>query len=538
MSNPESSTFARWKSHFINWREWELNPIVVKELRQAVRSWAVTGMLFLFLVVLLGTAIVMLLTQSFENEISSVMGSPIFGAFSGILTLASVVFIPLYIGVRVAAERQDNNIDLLYVTTLTPGRIIRGKFFCGAYVALLFVSCCMPFMTFTTLLRGVDLPTIFFSLLVLFMIVCLIVQATIFFACLPISKALKILLALIVFVGMFVSGISLTFSSVFFMRAGVGTSMSDPNFWIAFFSMAIVMIGIGLLLYFLSVALISPPSANRALPVRVYLSFVWLLGAVIAFYWTQKSGEMQVILAWTIPSLVTLFIALVVVVSNEDELSLRVLRAVPKNPLKRALAFLFYNGAAGGVVWNALLMALTFLFSLAILKTGAVPRLMGSRSRLTRTMSQEDFDDFFTSVLSLLLYGFAYALAGLWIHRRFLSRRPAKLAGLFAVLLPAGYAIVLYFGLFFINRLSWKTVESLQPGNMFNVYALKDPQQKTVHLFFAVAMFLIFCALNLKWFSRQARRFQRYERSEIVPPVIASMLASSVAASSAVESAK
>ena len=35
-----------------NWRTWEPNPIVVKELRQAVRSWAVTGMLLLFLAVL------------------------------------------------------------------------------------------------------------------------------------------------------------------------------------------------------------------------------------------------------------------------------------------------------------------------------------------------------------------------------------------------------------------------------------------------------------------------------------------------------
>ena len=35
------------RNHFVNWREWELNPIVIKELRQAVRSWAVTGMLLL-----------------------------------------------------------------------------------------------------------------------------------------------------------------------------------------------------------------------------------------------------------------------------------------------------------------------------------------------------------------------------------------------------------------------------------------------------------------------------------------------------------
>jgi len=40
-----STVFAKAKLHFTHWREWELNPIVVKELRQGVRSWTVTGML-------------------------------------------------------------------------------------------------------------------------------------------------------------------------------------------------------------------------------------------------------------------------------------------------------------------------------------------------------------------------------------------------------------------------------------------------------------------------------------------------------------
>ena len=91
-----------------------------------------------------------------------------FSAFMVILAGASIFFIPLYIGVRVAAERQENNPDLLYVSTLSPARIIWGKFLCGAYMALLFFSACMPFMAFTNLLRGVDLPTVFFILFFLF----------------------------------------------------------------------------------------------------------------------------------------------------------------------------------------------------------------------------------------------------------------------------------------------------------------------------------------------------------------------------------
>ena len=61
-----SRIFSNLKSHFTNWRHWELNPVVVKELRQAVRSWAVTGTLLLFLLVLFCSAVIFFVTQSFE----------------------------------------------------------------------------------------------------------------------------------------------------------------------------------------------------------------------------------------------------------------------------------------------------------------------------------------------------------------------------------------------------------------------------------------------------------------------------------------
>jgi hypothetical protein len=524
MNNSASSILARWKNHFTNWREWELNPIVVKELRQAVRSWAVTGMLFLFLLVLFGTALVVLITQSFDNNNSGMMGSVVFSAFISILTLASVIFIPLYIGIRVASERQENNIDLLYVTTLSPGRIIRGKFFCGVYVAVLFFSCCMPFMVFTNLLRGVDLPTIFFNLLVLFLAVCLVVQAAIFFACLPISKPLKIFAGLFALFSLLPFGSSMMFFSFGMMRSGIGTMMVGGHFWVAFLNGFAIGAGIMLLLYFLSVALISPPSANRALPVRLYLTFLWLLTGAIAMFWIIKESQPRMILAWAIPNIIVLLCSLVVVVSNEDELSLRVLRVVPVNPGKRALAFLFYNGAAGGLVWAALLTGATFLVAQSFLNpAGALSRSLGFSTSRFNLLSADDFHDFSISLGSFLLYAFAYALAAVFIHRKFFPRRPAKVAGVFAVLLPAGLAIVLYLGLFFLNRLSWKTIESFQPGNMFNVFGMKDSDLKSLHVYIAAILLILFSALNAKWFVLQMRRFQRYDRNVAAPPVIAQM---------------
>ena len=184
-----TAALIRLKSHLAGWREWELNPVIVKELRQAVRSWTVTGMLLLFLVVLFITSLGFLITQSFDVNSDLQLGGTVFSVFVVLLAGASILFIPLYTAVRVAFERQENNPDLLYVTTLSPFRIMLGKFLCSAYIVLLFFSACMPFMAFTNLLRGVDLPTVFYILFLLFVMVCGANTVAIFFACLPVSRA-------------------------------------------------------------------------------------------------------------------------------------------------------------------------------------------------------------------------------------------------------------------------------------------------------------------------------------------------------------
>src|SRR5471032_3230079 len=111
MTKTTSSAFIRWKNHFVHWREWEMNPIVIKELRQGVRSWTVTGMLLLFLVVLFIASLGFLVTQTFDASADMGLGGTMFSAFTVILAGASILFIPLYIGIRVAQERQDNNPD-------------------------------------------------------------------------------------------------------------------------------------------------------------------------------------------------------------------------------------------------------------------------------------------------------------------------------------------------------------------------------------------------------------------------------------------
>ena len=88
----------------------------------------------------------------------------------GILMFTCMIFVPLYSGGRMSLERSNADMDLLYVTTLSPGAIVRGKYLTATALTLLIFSASMPFMILTYLLRGIDLPSIFFVLAVCFSI--------------------------------------------------------------------------------------------------------------------------------------------------------------------------------------------------------------------------------------------------------------------------------------------------------------------------------------------------------------------------------
>ncbi|MGH7981452.1 MAG: hypothetical protein ACREE6_18900, partial [Limisphaerales bacterium] len=357
------------RNHFAHWREWEMNPIVVKELRQAVRSWAVTGMLLLFLAGLFVISVVFFVSGA-DSDPDAQLGGDLFLAFAIILAIASLFFIPLYLGIRVAAERQENNPDLYYVSTLSPARIIRGKFLCGLYMAVLFFSACMPFMAFTNLLRGVDLPTVFFILFYLFLTVCTLNMAAIFLGCIPATRPFKIFFGL---VGIIVSIYSIVGSLTFmfrFVTLGVASAMDGRNFWIGTLTALAIYAAVAGLFYVMAVALVSPPSSNRALPVRVYFTAAWFLTGLLSLAWVTMgahwhfpAGHSDPVGIWFHSMINLLTASVIVVVSNSDAFSHRVRRAIPRAPWNRFFAFLFFNGAAGGLVWAAAMMAATFLFA-------------------------------------------------------------------------------------------------------------------------------------------------------------------------------
>jgi hypothetical protein len=89
-----------------------------------------------------------------------------------------------------------------------------------------------------------------------------------------------------------------------------------------------------------------------------------------------------------------------------------------------------------------------------------------------------------------------------------LQNRPPKLTGLLMLLLMGGWALMPYFILFFINRLSWKSVDGLQLGSVFNVFSMRDDAGLVKHLYFALAWLALMVLVNAKWFFEQIKNFR------------------------------
>ncbi|MFM8470235.1 MAG: hypothetical protein ACKODH_09735 [Limisphaerales bacterium] len=503
-----------------NWRTWEPNPIVVKELRQAVRSWAVTGMLLMFLAVLFFVTVGFLLGQSFHISPNQALGREIFQFFLPVLSIVSFIFIPLYVGGRLTAERLDGNVDMLYITTLSAARIIRGKLLCGIYLTVLFFSVCAPVMVFTNLLRGIDLPTVFVLLTIAFLLSLLSLQAAIFLSCLPASKGLKLLVGLPAGGGMMslVSGMVAILMDL--MREGVGSRLGTWDFWgpaLSLFLVGLLLFGF---LHLAAIALISAPSANRALPLRSYVTGTWLFTLVVALLWAARSGYVEPFYVWASFTTGIMVLALLISVAEGDVLSVRIRRTIPEAPGKRGLAFFFYSGTAGGLAWTIALSAATILVVAVAFKPlmSVFPTAFTGRppSHVAGSSSGE-----LTSYLStIILYVLAYSLFGLFIHRRFQSHRPPIVAAMIAVALPARWAIVPNLVLFFLNKLSWDALQERQLGNLFNVFGMKNQAYLPDHLTCALVLTALGVLLNLKWFLAQRAAFQplRREAQTVTPP--------------------
>ena len=475
-----------------------INPIVVKELRQAVRGRFVVTVITLSLIAQLVAVAVLAVTARINMD--NINAQPVgLGAFMTIFTLlftACIFFVPMHSGFRMAAERSDTNVDLLFITTIRPRTIVLGKLFTALALVCLLFSSSLPFLVFAYVLRGIDFLSIAYVLVFALVIIGSQAILSLFAACIPVSKPFKLLLAFALFIGTFMLYAPTLAVATEVMRLGVTIVYQDKDAMTVTLAVGGALLTFDVLMLIVTTAMITPAAANRALPIRLSLALLWCVSAAAGVATMITARSVVPLALWAAMQLGLLTLVLMSAIGERETWGPRVARTIPRSHLKRTLAFLFYSGGAGGTLWALGFMGLTV----------ACYYIAGSYA------ARLDYYDALGSHLSnAALCVAGYALAALLLRRTLLQRIPPRVTWAIALLLFLLGAIVPPLVTFLFWTETPEFPMYFQYATIFNPFPSSTEQPadwRTLVLSIWAGVMLL---ANVEWMKRQARGFKPLE---------------------------
>jgi hypothetical protein len=256
-----------------------LNPLVVKEVRQGVRSrvfWVSFGLMLLSCFILSLVAYVSTRDGGYSTE-----GQTFFFGFFVCLGMVHFFIIPYSAYRSLAREREDETWVLLILTGLGPRRILRGKVASFLVQAGLYASAVGPFLLFSYYLNGIDLPTI---LGVLGLGAVWLVFLTVVAVCAATLADGRMGRALVHLVLLGTLGMSLMYGLVaafFLSEQGYRSVARDDEFFIVSCGLLWAMLTYGWVLFETAAARLSLSTENYTWGPRLALTLQLLLSGVL-----------------------------------------------------------------------------------------------------------------------------------------------------------------------------------------------------------------------------------------------------------------
>ncbi len=327
-----------------------LNPILVKEARQALKSkqFVITYTLLL----LCGWCWSLLGVAIWSPAIYfSGGGSYMLFGYCLILNVAMILIVPFTAFRSLAAESEHGTFELMSITTLSARQIVTGKLGSAILQMLVYYSALTPCVAFTYMLRGVDVVTIFLILFYTFLISVLASAVALFLATLTRSQTWQVLVSVIVLIALVALTIfwCVMVSALTFENGAA--PLDEPMFWIGNLAMLTAHISYMILFVFAAAAQISFASDNRSTKLRIILlGQQVLLLAWMAYFWfaTPVSDIPAVFITL---SAIHWAMAGALIIGEKPELSPRVKRQLPQSFVERLLFTWFNPGAGTGYVF-------------------------------------------------------------------------------------------------------------------------------------------------------------------------------------------
>ncbi len=330
-----------------------LNPILVKETRQALKSKQFLITFALVLICGWAWSILGIALSEASRGAREAGGEMFFGYFV-ILSFPLLVIVPFSAYRSLASEWEDNTYELLSISALKPHQIVSGKLGSSLLQIALYLSAIAPCLAFTYLLRGIDLPTMLF---LLFWLVVNAISSTLLALCaatISRAKHWQVIMSVVL-----VAGCLLNFSS--FGIALAGEMLFSPfrmlyfdqgGFWAVCGMILTAAIGYDVMFFLIARAALMFSSENRSTGLRICMVVQYLLFMGWAFwFWLflYPSHEFLAVFAMLVG--IHWWVMGMFLIGERPELSQRAKRNLPQSFVGRMFWISFNPGSGTGYLF-------------------------------------------------------------------------------------------------------------------------------------------------------------------------------------------
>lgn len=356
------SPFAQKTSFWIRLDQWlerggeRLNPILVKEARQALKSRQFLVTFSLLLICgwawsLLGVALLM------PSVYFAPSGPFMLIGYFIVLNVPLLLIVPFSAYRSLAGERDDGTFEMLSITTLSSRQIVTGKLGSAVLQMLVYYSALSPCIAFTYLLRGVDILSILLMLVYTFLASLFLSALGLMVATLTHFRHLQMLLSVLLLLGLlFVTFLWCTWSIAMVSQSGA-LPYDEPAFWISHLTLISGHASYVVLFVLAAAAQLSFASDNRSTRLRIVMVVQQVLITGWCLYLWLQADDDDVLYVLPILSGVHWMVMGSFMIGELAQLSPRIRRRLPQSFLGRLFLTWFNPGSGTGYVFACVNLA-------------------------------------------------------------------------------------------------------------------------------------------------------------------------------------
>ncbi len=325
-----------------------LNPILIKETRESLKSRQFLITFFLLLALtLLWTCLGIIFNAPEVYYLPT--GASLLSGYYFLLAVPIFGLVPLIALRSLSGEIDNDTFELMSITELASGQIVRGKFASAVLQMVLYLAAVVPSLAFSYLLRGVSLTEIAMVLIAVFMAGLVLTSIALMMAPLVsgyLGQALAIvgLITIILFVQSMMAGICLS------EIVGTGVASTRDGWLVTLITSINLLVFVKVFLRS-AAAGIAPVSENRSTSLRYWTlvqQSLWIVTIVsLSIYYDEfewiNFGSFILATYWLVIGTIAL--------TESTEISPRVRRELPSTILGRAFFSALMPGPSSGYLF-------------------------------------------------------------------------------------------------------------------------------------------------------------------------------------------